>query len=117
MNNNPTLREAKNSLVSQIIRTGVPALVGAVASWLATMNIVLNDEIRNAAVLFGSVLATVLYYSAIAWLEKRYPTLSILLGSRKQPTEYKEDPDEPVTVIAVEDLTELIPDGHGRHRA
>ena len=66
---NPTLRN--------IVRTAVPAIVGAVASVIAKVKANLTPT--ETAVIFP--IATTAYYSAIRTLETKFPKLSWLLGA------------------------------------
>ena len=66
---NPTLRN--------IVRTAVPAIVGAIASVIAKVKANLTPT--ETAVIFP--IATTAYYSAIRTLETKFPKLSWLLGA------------------------------------
>lgn len=97
-----TVREVTDNLSAQVIRTAVPAAVGALVTFLATMNITLDTQLHSALLLFGSTIFTVLYYTLIAKLEKKFPGLSVFLGSSKMPVGYAE---EAVEVEVVEEET------------
>lgn len=74
-----------NYLMS-LIRTAVPAAVGAVLSWLALrgLNVPASDrESITAAATFVVLLA---YYAAVRALEKRWPKLGVLLGVPAAPS-------------------------------
>lgn len=70
-----------------LLRTAVPAGVGAALAWLSTeYGIVLDDDVQAQAVAFTSALATAVYYAAARALELRWPAVGrLLLGSSKQP--------------------------------
>ena len=66
-----------NSTIRNIIRTAVPAVVGAVASWITKASAHLTPG--ETAVVFP--VATTIYYSAIRTAENKFPKLSWLLGA------------------------------------
>lgn len=66
-----------NSTLRNIVRTAVPAIVGAVASVIAKVKANLTPT--ETAVIFP--IATTAYYSAIRTLETKFPKLSWLLGA------------------------------------
>ena len=68
-------------VVRNIVRTAVPAVVGAVLTWITKLSAHLTPS--EVAVVFP--IATTLYYSAIRLLEEKYPRLSWLLGALPQP--------------------------------
>lgn len=75
-------------LIVSIIRTGVPALVGALAAWLLAIGLDVPDELLGEAVAVLSAVATVGYYVLARVVERRWPSLSWLLGSGQQPAAY-----------------------------
>ena len=66
-----------NSTLRNIVRTAVPAIVGAIASVIAKVKANLTPT--ETAVIFP--IATTAYYSAIRTLETKFPKLSWLLGA------------------------------------
>lgn len=87
--NNPTAKlqggAVGNYLVS-LIRTAVPAAVGAVLTWLAAnFGIVINDQSSAQAVALVTALAIALYYAVVRMLELQWPWFGTLLGAPKQP--------------------------------
>lgn len=75
-----------SALYTALVRTLIPALVGIVVTYLASHNIVLDDDLTNAlSVLLGG-LATAVYYVAVRWLEARRGWFGWLLGSPNPPT-------------------------------
>jgi hypothetical protein len=66
-----------NNTLRNIVRTAVPAIVGAVASLIAKVKANLTPT--ETAIIFP--IATTAYYSAIRTLETKFPKLSWLLGA------------------------------------
>jgi hypothetical protein len=66
-----------NNTLRNIVRTAVPAIVGAVASVIAKVKANLTPT--ETAIIFP--IATTAYYSAIRTLETKHPKLSWLLGA------------------------------------
>lgn len=75
-----TMREQTPALV----RTLVPMIVGAAATWLlATLGVTLPLEPATELV---TLILSGAYYTVARWLEQRWPFLgAILLGSSRQP--------------------------------
>jgi hypothetical protein len=65
-----------NPIIRNIIRTAVPAVVGAVSTYIAKLSMHIDPNVQM--VIFP--IATTAYYSAIHTLEHKYPKLSWLLG-------------------------------------
>lgn len=77
-----------NDLLTSVIRTVVPQLVGFVLAILARASIRVDDEfITNLTLLLQLSLSTLYYISVRLW-EKNYPKAGWLLGVARQP-EYK----------------------------
>jgi hypothetical protein len=102
--------------ITAMIRTAVPAGVGALATWLAKHAGVHIDSVGAAAVATG--LATSVYYSLVSALERWEPAFGILLG-KPGPATYTDPvhvaPVAPTRPVAIKDLfppgTEIkIPD-------
>jgi hypothetical protein len=69
------------------IRTYVPVAVGAALTWLATkFGILVDGDTKGQAILLLGGVVTAVYYAVARTLEKRFPSLGFLLGSRKTPT-------------------------------
>lgn len=85
-----------NDLIPSLIRTYVPIIVGALAGWLAALNINVTDDTKAALVLGISGLASAAYYTAIRLLEKRWPWFGSLLGLAKSPDSYSKGDPIPV---------------------
>lgn len=75
--------------ITSLIRTYVPIVVGSLISWLVTKNIVVDEATATALVTAFTGLMIGIYYTVVRVLEKKFPWLGVLLGSRKQP-EYTE---------------------------
>ena len=75
--------------ITSLIRTYVPIVVGSLISWLVTKNIAVDEATATALVTAFTGLMIGIYYTVVRVLEKRFPWLGVLLGSRKQP-EYTE---------------------------
>lgn len=74
--------------ITSLIRTYVPIAVGSFISWLVTKNIVLDEVTATALVTAFTGLMIGIYYTVVRVLEKKFPWMGVLLGSKKQP-EYK----------------------------
>ncbi|MEV7675103.1 hypothetical protein [Streptomyces sp. NPDC088752] len=68
-----------------VIRTIVPAIVGAVISFLIARGIQVDDKSTEALTYVLTVVLTGAYYVVILKLEARWPSLGILLGSTARP--------------------------------
>ena len=77
-----------NTLVSSLIRTYVPILVGAFIAWLITLGIELDADVQAALVVALTGVLQAAYYTAARLLERKFPAMSILLGSGSQPVAY-----------------------------
>lgn len=74
-----------NYLISAI-RTGIPALVGFVVSWLVARGIDVPSSVRDwliGIIMFGTLMG---YYLLVRWLEIKWPKIGILLGVPTMPT-------------------------------
>lgn len=79
-----------SDVITSLIRTYTPILVGSVISWLATRGLNIDESTSAAAVtaLTGALIAV--YYTVVRLLERKFPQVGILLGSAKKP-EYTEN--------------------------
>lgn len=75
-------------LFASIVRTAVPAAVGALAAWLVTLGIAMPADVRAELAAFLTAFLTVAYFIVARAVERRYPALSWLLGSGQQPAAY-----------------------------
>ena len=74
----------KNYLISSI-RTFVPFLVGSLTTWLATKNVVLNDNIVSIVTLLLEGVFGMAYYLIVRGLEHLNYRFGWLLGYAKMP--------------------------------
>lgn len=74
-----------NDIVTSIIRTVVPSIVGAVLAVLAAHGI--NLDAQAAANLTGFLTALFggIYYVVVRLIERTNPKVGVLLGKAKQP--------------------------------
>ena len=75
-----------NDLISSIIRTVTPLIVGQVLSWLALLGI--NDaggEVSASLIVLVTTILTTIYYSLARLLERKFPSAGWLLGLAKAP--------------------------------
>lgn len=79
-----------NNFVTSLIRTYVPIVVGAIASYLVTAGIEIDANAQLGLVTFLTAVLQGAYYLAARLLEKKFPSIGgLLLGSSKKP-EYTE---------------------------
>ena len=71
-----------------IVRTIVPVIVGAIASYLITLGVTLQEDVMAALSVIITAAATAIYYIAIRWLEQKFPKIGILLGYAAVPESY-----------------------------
>ncbi|MEU6362297.1 hypothetical protein [Streptomyces albidoflavus] len=69
-----------------LIRTIVPATVGAILSLLATYNIDVSGETAAALAVGLTGALTGVYYAVVSALSARWPLVGYLLGSNARPT-------------------------------
>lgn len=78
-----------NNIITGLIRTVIPALMGQVIAWLATIGITVDpavvDNFNTMAITLLGVILTGAYYVLVRVLAKKYPKLELLLGSEKKP--------------------------------
>lgn len=72
-----------NDFAVSLIRTWTPILVGMAITWISQSLGVDIDSTEAAVAVTGLVVAV--YYGVVRWLETRYPSVGILLGSRQTP--------------------------------
>lgn len=75
-----------NNLLPSIIRTFVPIIVGLIST--LGLRYGLDLDIEAFAELI-TALISLGYYAGARLLERKYPALSVLLGSQQQPVEYE----------------------------
>lgn len=101
-----------NDRIVSTIRTLVPALVGAVLTWLISRVPAVGDGVAWLSETLGADVTTLLslaavagvttgYYALVRWLSPRWPWLEVLLGSKKAPAVYAAPVDaETARVVA-----------------
>lgn len=76
------------SIGPSLIRTWTPILVGALVAWLISLGIDVSDEVQAGLVVLLTAVLQGVYYLAARLLERRWPRLTVLLGSTQQPDSY-----------------------------
>ena len=87
------------TLVPSLIRTYVPIVVGAFIAWLVTLGVEIDDSIQAGLVTALTGILIAAYYTVIRLLEKRWPKLSVLLGSSQIPAQYSRDGVPVITTL------------------
>lgn len=82
-------------MLPSLVRTYVPYFVGLIVSWLAMLGINVDDDTRGVLITALSFAVGTVYHLIVRLLEQRWPALSALLGSFKQPTYGEEDNNVP----------------------
>ena len=72
--------------LASLIRTGVPAAVGAALAWLATAGLDVAPDDRTAIAAGATAALTAVYYGTVRALEQRWPIVGVLLGRTTPPT-------------------------------
>lgn len=70
------------------IRTIVPIVMGGFVAWLVALGVHLDKGTEDALVVAVTGLCIAVYYTLARLLEKRFPTLGVLLGVAKTPDSY-----------------------------
>lgn len=87
------------TIILRTIRTGVPALIGALLAWLTAqipaigdaitwLNANANADVASFVTQAATAVVIVVYYALVSWLAKRWTWLEGFLGSTKTPVEY-----------------------------
>lgn len=74
-----------SNLVTAIIRTIIPVIVGYLATWLIGLGVNLDQTVWDG---FSNQLVLILsgvYYAAVAWAETHWPWVGWLLGLARRP--------------------------------
>lgn len=74
-----------NDLVTSVIRTIVPSIVGAVGAFFASKGINVTEEQLATLVPALTTVFTGVYYLTARYLESKYSKAGLLLGSQKKP--------------------------------
>lgn len=75
-----------NNIATSVIRTVVPAIVGAVVAWLVARGVEVDPATEAQLVAALTALLTGVYYALVRLAERRWPEAGWLLGTAKQPT-------------------------------
>lgn len=78
-----------NDIITSLVRTYVPVIVGSVIAWLAARGINVDEGTSAAAVTALTGVIILAYYTVVRLLERKFPKIGVLLGSTKKP-EYTE---------------------------
>lgn len=76
-----------NAYMISLIRTTVPAGVGAALAWLAGIGLNAGNEANAGLVTFGTALAIIVYYGLIRAVEPKLPAWlrTLLIGASTAP--------------------------------
>ena len=94
--------------VAGLIRTVVPALVGALSAWLVSLGLELPVEAYEGLIAGMGLLFTGVYYAVVRLIEDRVPQFGWLLGLAKSPDSYSKGPGVQLTQKPPVDCTEGI---------
>lgn len=70
------------------VRTLVPVAVGQIAAYLATIGIELPEDVMAAVTVILGFIITALWYTAVRFLEQKWPWIGVLLGWATTPDGY-----------------------------
>lgn len=80
-----------NNLITSLIRTYTPIIVGAIIAFLAAKGLSIDSETQAAAVIAFTGLIQAAYYSIVRLIEQKFPKIGgILLGKTSTPVYVKE---------------------------
>ena len=85
-----------NALILSLIRTYVPIVVGGFVSWLLTLGVTLPADVEAGFIVSITGVLIAIYYTVVRFLEKKWPALSVLLGSTQIPAAYTATGEPPV---------------------
>lgn len=80
------------NFVTSLIRTYTPIIVGALISWLATFQLVLDADAQAGLIVFLTAVLQGAYYLVVRLLERKFPQLGVLLGSTQKPVYVEQTP-------------------------
>ena len=78
--------------VAGLIRTVVPAIVGALSAWLVSMGLDLPADAYEGLTAALGLVFTGVYYAVVRLIEDRVPQVGWLLGLAKSPDSYSKGP-------------------------
>lgn len=87
-----------NQFVIALIRTVVPAFVGSLFGWLASVGLALDTDTQAILVLALVAFFTGLYYAAVTWAASKWPAFGWLLGVAATPS-YEGKPTSGATYV------------------
>lgn len=87
------------TLIPSLIRTYVPIAIGALIAWLLTLGVELDPSAEQGLTVALTGILIAVYYTIIRLLEKKWPALSVLLGSKQMPAAYTADGAAVITTL------------------
>jgi len=75
-----------NQFIIALIRTVVPAFVGALFGWLASVGLAIDAETQGVLILALVAFFTGLYYATVTWLASHWKWFGWLLGVAATPS-------------------------------
>lgn len=94
------MKVALDTLWASVVRTAVPAIVGALLTWLVGLGVEMDPEFGPALTSLLFAVFAFVYHLGIRLLETHVsPRFGWLLGSAKQPMIYAKADDAGVPVI------------------
>lgn len=77
-----------STYVVSVLRTTVPAGIGAALAWLASLGIDAGPDASAGLTMGGTAMAIVVYYAAVRAIEPRLPAWLrvVLLGAARTPS-------------------------------
>lgn len=85
-----------NTLILSLIRTYVPVVVGAFIAWLISLGVTLDASTEAGLVTALTGILIAVYYTLARLLERKWPALSVLLGTTQIPAGYTPTGEPPV---------------------
>lgn len=76
------------TFVISLIRSNAAPLVGAFATWLVSLGLVVPEEARVGLTAFLFFFLSGIYYLVVRLIEQKFPAVGILLGYAKSPDSY-----------------------------
>lgn len=76
---------APPNFVLSLIRTWVPVIIGSLISWLANLGIEVSAQYQGILIVIMTAAIIGLYYTAVRFLETRFPAIGVLLGAAQPP--------------------------------
>lgn len=74
-----------SNFITSLIRTYTPIAVGALAAYLLSLGLELDQDAQLGLITFLTAVLQGAYYLIARILERRFPQFSFLLGSASQP--------------------------------